>query len=257
MLERISAEKIVDIASEAGKLIMAIYNQPIAVTEKEDKTPLTMADKASNEFIVQELKKLNPSLPILSEEIKMVDYEKRKNWEWFWMVDPLDGTKEFIKKNGEFTVNIALIHKQEAKLGVVYLPEPKIAYFAVSGSGAFKVADNKTTQISKEGDYRQKQHVKVVASRSHKSPQLNTFLENLTHEGKTVEIVSKGSALKFCMVAEGEADVYPRLGPTMEWDTAASQIVAEEAGCKVLEMSTGMSLVYNKEDLLNPHFIVY
>ncbi|TVR77912.1 MAG: 3'(2'),5'-bisphosphate nucleotidase [Chitinophagaceae bacterium] len=256
-LNKLKIDDLLKISAEAGKLIMAIYKQPFDVEEKEDKTPLTLADKASNGFITEALKKLTPDIPIISEEMKQVDYEVRKDWKYLWMVDPLDGTKEFIKKNGEFTVNISLISENESILGVVHIPATNESYFAKKNEGAFKVTNTEKVKINKSGDYRLKENIKVVASRSHKDNKLNSFLEDLQHEGKNIEIMSKGSSLKFCMIAEGSADVYPRFGPTMEWDTAAAQIIAEEAGCKVLDISNGERLSYNKEDLLNPGFIVY
>lgn len=250
MLEEIDIETIVAIAKNAGDEIMKIYEKDFSVVYKDDKSPLTEADTKSNEIICKALEELYPTIPILSEENKAALYEERKIWEYFWLIDPIDGTKEFIKKNGEFTVNIALIFKNEPVLGVVYAPAMNDMYYAKKGDGAFKnnqklpLFDNKTP----------KEKLYVVASKSHLSVETQNYIDAL--ETKTVEQVSKGSSLKLCMVATGEADVYPRLAPTMEWDTAAADAIVRESGKMTYQFETHSPVVYNKENLLNPWFIV-
>lgn len=250
MLEEIDIETIVAIAKNAGDEIMKIYKKDFSVVYKDDKSPLTEADTKSNEIICKVLEELYPTIPILSEENKAALYEERKIWEYFWLIDPIDGTKEFIKKNGEFTVNIALVFKNEPVLGVVYAPAMNDMYYAKKGDGAFKnnqklpLFDNKTP----------KEKLYVVASKSHLSVETQSYIDAL--ETKTVEQVSKGSSLKLCMVATGEADVYPRLAPTMEWDTAAADAIVRESGKMTYQFETHSPVVYNKENLLNPWFIV-
>jgi 3'(2'), 5'-bisphosphate nucleotidase len=231
----------------AGEVILKIYESgDFSIEAKADDSPLTMADKAAHKAIVSVLESTN--IPILSEEGRSIPYSERKGWEYFWMIDPLDGTKEFIKKNGEFTVNIALIHNNRPILGVVYPPVLDQMYTAISGQGA--TLDGKTIHSSKKKlDH---SGLRTVASRSHMSPETEEFLAQLDKP----EIVSKGSSLKLLMVASGEADVYPRFGPTMEWDTAAAHIVVEEAGGQVLHTDQSKPIDYNKENLLNPYFLV-
>ncbi|HWB62643.1 MAG TPA: 3'(2'),5'-bisphosphate nucleotidase CysQ [Chitinophagales bacterium] len=254
----IDLEQLVSIARKAGDEIMQVYSCPFAVEIKDDKSPLTEADKRSNAVIIQGLQQLYPGIPYISEETKQTAYNERKNWERCWMIDPLDGTKEFIKKNGEFTVNIALIKNGAPVLGVVHAPALQKTYFGFEGGGSF--AFNNTTgqfeTILNTQHYSQKNKVVVVASRSHLSEETLQFVEQLKAEGKEVDFISSGSSLKFCLVAEGKADVYPRFGPTMEWDTAAAHAVALNAGHNVLNYETGTPLTYNKENLLNPWFIV-
>ena len=234
-------------AKSASEKILDIYSLgDFTIEAKADDSPLTLADKASHNAIVTELEKTD--LPILSEEGKEIPFSERENWEYFWMIDPLDGTKEFIKKNGEFTVNIALINRSKVVLGVVFTPVLNDLFHAVKGEGAFK--NGKKIRVTTFSNT--EKGLKVVASRSHLNEDTQAFLDKL-HEP---EIVSKGSSLKLLMVAEGQADLYPRYAPTMEWDTAAAQIVVEEAGGKVLQKGTEQPVVYNKEDLLNPHFLV-
>lgn len=234
-------------STKGAERILDIYESgDFSIEAKSDNSPLTLADKASHLAIVKELETTN--LPILSEEGRSIEFAERKNWEYFWMIDPLDGTKEFIKKNGEFTVNIALIHQETVVLGVVYTPVLGDLFHAVKGQGAFK-----NGQRIKVNAFSQKATgLKVVASRSHLNDDTQAFLDSLSQP----EIVSKGSSLKLLMVAEGEADLYPRYAPTMEWDTAAAQIVVEEAGGVVLIKDTTNPVRYNKVNLLNPHFLV-
>jgi 3'(2'), 5'-bisphosphate nucleotidase len=238
-------------ASDASKEILEVYNSNDFKTEtKGDNSPLTLADKKAHQAIVSILKSSN--LPILSEEGKSIPYEERKNWEYFWMVDPLDGTKEFIKRNGEFTVNIALIEKQTPILGVVTVPVTREEYYAAKGMGAFFKVGEKITQLPKRNpiDLQQK-GLRVVASRSHMNEETQQFIDQL-HEP---ELVSSGSSLKFMLLASGKADVYPRFAPTMEWDTAAAHAVVNEIGIGVYQQGSESELVYNKEDLLNPSFL--
>ena len=256
MLEQIDVRKIISIAEEAGKEIMHIYDtDDFAVTDKSDKSPLTKADKAGNAVIVAALKENFPNIPIISEENKMIEYADRKDWEYFWLVDPLDGTKEFIKKNGEFTVNIALIRKGKPVMGVVGIPAQNKIYYSVEGKGAFRIdPDGSETKLmihpSKENE------ISLIGSRSHPSPEFDAYLKDMESKYTTVNFVPAGSSLKFCLVAEGKADIYPRLGPTMEWDTAAGHAVVLEAGARVKIYGEEKDLQYNKENLLNPFFIV-
>ena len=244
-------------ARRAGEVILEVYARDFEVETKEDLSPLTEADRAANAVIMADLNKYFPDVPVISEENKEVPYEQRMDWEWFWLVDPLDGTKEFIKKNGEFTVNIALMRGKQPWAGVVFQPVTDTLYFATVNSGSWKrTGDGKEIALRGGPHYSNCDHVTVVASRSHLTPEVEQFVENLRDEGKAVEFLSAGSSLKLCLVAEGKATVYPRLGPTMEWDTAAAHAVALAAGCKVTEYESRKSLVYNKKNLLNPFFIV-
>ena len=248
---------------KAGKAIMDIYNKDFIVDFKEDASPLTEADRASDGIISSCLKK---SFPILSEEGKHLPYEERKKWTTFWLVDPLDGTKEFIKKNGEFTVNIALITDGIPVMGVVYVPATAQLYFAAEGLGAYYCTVSLGDEIQDIQALlmlaiRLDQVVlpdlfTVVASRSHLSPETETYINECRRKHGAINLVSKGSSLKLCLVAEGKAHVYPRIAPTMEWDTAAAHAVAKYAGCSVFNFETGEELTYNKQNLLNPHFIV-
>ncbi|WP_417857891.1 3'(2'),5'-bisphosphate nucleotidase CysQ [Xanthomarina gelatinilytica] len=250
---------------KAGEKIMEVYNSVIEVEYKDDKSPLTEADKQANDIINSFL--LPTQIPIISEENKQTDYSIRKNWETCWVVDPVDGTKEFIKRNGEFTVNIALVTNGKPVLGVIYVPASKVLYFAdVAKEEGFKadldshetsmdvILDRATPLRPKHGV---SNPVQVVGSRSHMSQETLDYMETLKATGKDVEVVSKGSSLKFCLVAEGNADVYPRFAPTMEWDTAAGQAICNAVGIEVISKETNKSLMYNKENLLNPWFLVH
>lgn len=242
-----------DIAAEAGARIVEIYVTAFAVEEKGDQSPLTAADLASHQTIVAKLQQLTPDIPVLSEESAGVAFAERSRWPRFWLVDPLDGTKEFIKRNDEFTVNIALIEGHEPVLGVVLVPVSGLCYWAARGQGAWRCERDQSPQrihVAPLSDGRSP--VRVVGSRSHRGESLNGFLARIGEH----DLVAIGSSLKFCLVAEGKADIYPRLGPTSEWDTAAAQCVVEEAGGQVIACD-GQRLVYNtKESLLNPHFLV-
>jgi len=248
MLDKIMLGDIEKIALDAGNTIMEIYNRDFSIEYKDDRSPLTEADLASNDVIIQGLEKYG--IPILSEEGKTIEYDERKNWEYYWCIDPIDGTKEFIKKNGEFTVNIALIHNDAPILGVVYAPALGDMYKAKKGEGAFK--NEKVLPLQSNHDLSEK--MSVVASKSHLSEETQAFIDAL--DTKNIEQVSKGSSLKLCMVAEGEADIYPRLAPTMEWDTAAADAIVRESGKMTYQFENELPVVYNKVDLLNPWFVV-
>jgi 3'(2'), 5'-bisphosphate nucleotidase len=252
MLNQINLQDIVAIAKEAGDAILQIYKQDFKVECKQDSSPLTQADKKANDIIEDGLNQLSVSLPILSEEGKEVPYEDRKHWEYFWLVDPLDGTKEFVKKNDEFTVNIALIHKNAPVLGVVYAPALNVCYWAKQGRGAFK--DGQRLPLKAES---QRNTYKIVASRSHMSNETQVFIDSI-NTYKEKELISIGSSLKICLVAEGEVDIYPRLGATMEWDTGAAHAVVGESGGSLQKYENGecTNHEYNKKDLLNSWFIV-
>jgi 3'(2'), 5'-bisphosphate nucleotidase len=252
MLNQIDVQDIVAIAKEAGNAIMKIYKQDFKVEYKQDRSPLTLADKKANDIIENGLNQLSVNLPILSEEGNDIPYEDRKHWEYFWLVDPLDGTKEFVKKNDEFTVNIALIYKDSPILGVVYAPALDICYWAKKNKGAFK--DGKKLPLKAES---QRNTYKIVASRSHMSDETQVFIDAI-ETSREKELISIGSSLKICLVAEGEADIYPRLGPTMEWDTGAAHIIAIESLAKFKKYNKGVYFehFYNKKMLLNEYFIV-
>ncbi|HAE35918.1 MAG TPA: 3'(2'),5'-bisphosphate nucleotidase CysQ [Chitinophagales bacterium] len=256
MLDKIQLQEIIDIAEEAGKAIMEIYStDDFAVVDKSDNSPLTKADKASNEVIIRRLQSSYPEIPIISEENKEVPYADRKDWTWFWLVDPLDGTKEFIKKNGEFTVNIALVHDGRPVLGVVGIPARNEMYYAVQGQGAWKI-DAEGNKHRLQVNEPSAERIALIGSRSHPSPEFDAYLNDMESKYAQVDFVPAGSSLKFCLVAEGKADVYPRLGPTMEWDTGAGHAVVLEAGARVRIHGASEDLSYNKENLLNPFFIV-
>jgi len=249
LLNSIDINEIEKIALEASIVIMEIYNKDFSVEYKDDKSPLTEADLKSNEIICNRLKELYPNIPIMSEENKQTPYEQRKNWEYYFCVDPIDGTKEFIKKNGEFTINIALVYKNSPVLGVVYAPAINTMYKAKKGLGAFK--NNIKLPISRDDE----KYV-IVASKSHMSKETQDYINSIK-TSKEKELISMGSSLKLCLVAEGSADCYPRVAPTMEWDTAAADAIVRESGKMTYNFDTKEELVYNKEDLLNPNFLVY
>ena len=249
-------ENLIELAkkavSEAGKAILDIYHSDdFEVENKSDDSPLTRADKAAHRVIVSNLEK--SGLPILSEEGANIDYEVRKNWDRFWLVDPLDGTKEFIKKNGEFTVNIALIEKNKPIAGAVYAPVLDWLYWSTLEGEAFKQENGqKIEKIVVNSFSLNDTNLTVVASRSHLNDDTQAYINNLSEPALT----SMGSSLKLLLVAEGKADLYPRFAPTMEWDTAAADAIVRAAGGKVLQKGKEEMLEYNKKDLLNPHFLV-
>jgi 3'(2'), 5'-bisphosphate nucleotidase len=240
------------LARQAGERIMAIYQQDFSVQRKKDESPVTEADMAAHAVIDDGLEEIADEYPVLSEESVSIPFEDRKRWETYWLVDPLDGTREFIKRNGEFTVNIALIHNHQPILGAIYAPVLGISYYAAKGAGAYKQEDGEEPvqiNVSKQA----RKNIIVAGSRSHAGEELKQFLSNLPG----YELVSMGSSLKSCLVAEGKADIYARLGPTSEWDTAAAQCIVEEAGGHITDTNM-QTLTYNtKESLLNPHFFVF
>ena len=256
-------------ALAAGKEIMSVYSDPaqdFGIEQKADKSPLTLADKAAHRCIVKYLEQTE--LPILSEEGESNPYEERKDWEAFWLVDPLDGTKEFIRRNGEFTVNIALVLNGRPHLGVIYVPAHQVLYYSDPLIGAYKISD--IEEWSEEENLPRlierslrlplpqsdKQAYVIVASRSHLSPETQAFIDEARKQYPQVEIISSGSSLKICMVAEGVADVYPRYAPTMEWDTGAGHAIACCAGKQIYQANSDHPLLYNKRDLHNPWFLV-
>ena len=262
MINNINLKEIEAVAKQAGKVIMEIYKRDFKVDYKDDKSPLTEADTKSNEIICEALAKLYPEIPMLSEENKEVAFKDRKDWDYYWCIDPIDGTKEFIKKNDEFTVNIALIHNDTPVLGVVYAPAIDKMYISKKDEGAF-LNGQRLPLVQEDKEFT------VVASKSHLSEETQTFIDDLKSEYPNLESNSKGSSLKLCMVAEGQADIYPRIAPTMEWDTAAAHAIVLEAGKNVYQYDENISaldylknndklkpMVYNKENLLNPYFVV-
>lgn len=250
-------------ALEAGKVILDIYHSDdFEIETKSDNTPLTKADIASHNMIMSYLKDTN--IPVLSEEGKSIPYATRKDWKQLWIVDPIDGTKEFIKRNGEFTVNIALIEHQKPVLGVILVPVSGELYYSTKDRGAFKATvdldrvevDKLMEQSTKLPAAGQNRAFTVVASRSHRSAETEHYINALQKKHGEVQLISKGSSLKLCMVAEGLADCYPRFGPTMEWDTAAGQAICEHAGFEVIDWNTKEPMLYNREELLNNWFLV-
>lgn len=252
----------INAAIKGGHAIMEVYCSDFEVDYKEDKSPLTIADKKCHQIIERLLFKTG--IPILSEEGESIPFSERKNWEYFWLVDPLDGTKEFIKRNGEFTVNIAMIHNGIPIMGVIYTPVRQELYFAMEPYGSFKV--NRSLQINSLDDlitesdklpidYKRNDYV-IVGSRSHMSVETEKFIEDKKKEHKKVKMLIVGSSLKFCIIAEGKADAYPRYALTMEWDTGAGHAIAKMAGFSTLQYATKEELVYNKQNLLNPWFLV-
>ncbi|MAR39691.1 MAG: 3'(2'),5'-bisphosphate nucleotidase [Flavobacteriales bacterium] len=248
---------------EGGHAIMKVYASEFSVEHKDDQSPLTLADKNCNEVIESFLK--NTHIPILSEEGAKIPYLERKDWEYSWLIDPLDGTKEFIKRNGEFTVNIALIHKGHPVMGVIYVPVKEDLYFALDGMGSYKKSfcvdtiDDLENLISLSCSLpikSERDSYIVVGSRSHMTKETEMFFEKKKQEHGNVEVMAVGSSLKLCMVAEGKADSYPRYAPTMEWDTAAGDAICRMAGFRVLQYNSDKPVEYNKEDLLNPWFLV-
>jgi 3'(2'), 5'-bisphosphate nucleotidase len=246
-------EKILDIAVQAGEKILEIYENEFDVDFKGDGSPLTMADRSAHQLIQRELQVLDPTIPVMSEESGKEAFAERLNWSKYWMVDPLDGTKEFVKRNGEFTVNIALIDEGVSVLGVVHTPVKDYSHFAATGVGAFKKTGLQSPDIIRTRLCPVNETV-MVSSRSHSGVDVERFRLNLEKTQGEVEIASMGSSLKICLIAEGSADIYPRLGPTSEWDTAAAQCVLEVAGGQITDLN-GQRLAYSKQDILNPWFL--
>jgi 3'(2'), 5'-bisphosphate nucleotidase len=238
------------LAKEAGKAIIEVYRTDFAVESKDDRSPLTLADTRSHQVIAEGLKSKYPDIPVLSEEGKEIAYAVRRSWPRFWLVDPLDGTKEFVKRNDEFTINIALVEGQSPVLGIIYLPVFDRLYVGDVLQGCWEMAEGQTRRlhVRQPGNANP---IRVVKSRSHPSPNLQTLLEKLPGH----EVLTRGSALKFCAVARGDADFYPRFGPTWEWDTGAGQAIVTAAGGVLLD-PWGRPFAYNKESLLNGPFLV-
>jgi 3'(2'), 5'-bisphosphate nucleotidase len=247
-LENINVDEVVQIARKAGERVLEIYNSSFQVEYKNDGTPVTQADLEANKIITSSLKQLYPEIPIISEESEEIPFEVRKNWEFFWLIDPIDGTKEFVKKSGEFTINIALIEKDTPVIGVIYAPVLKKMYSAKKEHGAF-LNGEKLPLAKTERPFR------VVSTKSHKNRETEKFLDNLKKEQPNLEIIGIGSSLKFCLIAEGSADLYPRFSNIMEWDTGAGDCIVREVGKSVLDFKNSKPLIYNKENLHNPFFI--
>ena len=246
---------ICNISIRAGNEILKYYTDDIEVTHKDDLSPLTKADLASNNIIIDSLNSLDTNIPILSEE-SLVNWETRKNWNKYWLVDPLDGTKEFIKKNGEFTVNIALIENNNPILGVIFAPAKSLIYFAQKGYGSFtentSVELNSLDEATQISVFKQSDPVRIIGSRSHSN---NSFTTWVNEKFPNAQIIQAGSSLKFCLIADGNADIYPRFGPTSEWDIAAGHIILNEAGGKILTLDNKEIFYNQKESVLNPEFI--
>ncbi|MDQ0430766.1 3'(2'), 5'-bisphosphate nucleotidase [Planomicrobium stackebrandtii] len=255
---------LLEISLSAGKEIMAVYGKELAIETKADESPLTIADQRSHQAIEFGLQRAFPDIPVLSEEGSEIPYKERKTWKRFWLVDPLDGTKEFIKQNGEFTVNIALIEDNYPVLGAIYVPATDVFYYSEENGGAYKIAEASKAKFKNAEALREKstslsvrkasEKITVVTSRSHMSAETEDFIEAL-QGGNPVESVSAGSSLKFCLVAEGKADYYPRFAPTMEWDTAAGQAIVEAAGGTVRSAKDQSRFSYNQESLTNEWFL--
>ena len=258
MLNKENLLKIVNISIDAGKVILNYYNENIDVIYKDDESPLTKADLASHKIITDSIKKITPDIPILSEE-EFIDWKIRKKWKKYWLIDPLDGTKEFIKKNDEFTVNIALIENNRPILGVIYTPALNELFYSIKNFGSYKILTKKKLNTLKEAkrisiNKKKSNKVKIVGSRSHSNPILEKWVNKNFNE---FDILQKGSSLKFCLIAEGSADIYPRFGPTSEWDIAAGHIILEEAGGKLKSIDNKEILYNEKENILNPEFFAY
>ena len=239
------------IAREAGKMIRNYFNSSYEVEFKNDKSPVTTADIAANNHIEQQLSKLTPDIPRISEESENTSYEVRKHWDGFWLIDPLDGTREFVNKRPDFTVNIALIYQQHPILGCIYLPMADQLYFAHNKDHAYR-QDQNTSPFKINVSAKQKNIPRICGSRSHAGKSMQRFLNTVGEH----QLIAKGSSIKSCLVADGSADVYPRFGPTWEWDTAAAQCILEQAGGHMTNLEMN-SLQYNKESLLNPSFIAF
>jgi len=247
--------KVLPIAQAAGHKILEVYEDVdnFNVETKDDSSPLTRADKEANQIICEALDALDPRFPIISEENKEISFEERSKFDYCWMVDPLDGTKEFIKRNGEFTVNIALIHNNKSIAGVVYTPVTDDLYYGIKDQGAYLINNNSEQELAATYYHSKEKALSIVCSRSHLNEATQKFIDAYDAPLK----VAKGSSLKFLILASGGAQVYPRLAPTMEWDTAAAHIILEEAGGRIVNAENGQAIQYNKENLLNPHFIAY
>ena len=258
MLSKENLLEIINISVDAGEVILNYYNENVDVIYKDDKSPLTKADLASHKIITDSIKKITPDIPILSEE-EFIDWKIRKKWKKYWLIDPLDGTKEFIKKNDEFTVNIALIENNRPILGVIYTPALNELFYSIKNFGSYKILTKKKLNTLKEAkrisiNKKKSNKIKIVGSRSHSNPILDKWINKNFNE---FDILQKGSSLKFCLIAEGSADIYPRFGPTSEWDIAAGHIILEEAGGKLKSIDNKEILYNEKENILNPEFFAY
>ena len=258
MLSKENLLEIVNISVDAGEVILNYYNENVDVIYKDDESPLTKADLASHKIITDSIRKITPDIPILSEE-EFIDWKIRKKWKKYWLIDPLDGTKEFIKKNDEFTVNIALIENNRPILGVIYTPALNELFYSIKNFGSYKILTKKKLNTLKEAkrisiNKKKSNKVKIVGSRSHSNPILDKWVNKNFNE---FDILQKGSSLKFCLIAEGSADIYPRFGPTSEWDIAAGHIILEEAGGKLKSIDNKEILYNEKENILNPEFFAY
>ena len=258
MLSKENLLEIVNISVDAGEVILNYYNEDVDVIYKDDESPLTKADLASHKIITDSIKKITPDIPILSEE-EFIDWKIRKKWKKYWLIDPLDGTKEFIKKNDEFTVNIALIENNRPILGVIYTPALNELFYSIKNFGSYKILTKKKLNTLKEAkrisiNKKKSNKIKIVGSRSHSNPILDKWVNKNFNE---FDILQKGSSLKFCLIAEGSADIYPRFGPTSEWDIAAGHIILEEAGGKLKSIENKEILYNEKENILNPDFFAY
>ena len=258
MLSKENLLEILNISVDAGEVILNYYNENVDVIYKDDESPLTKADLASHKIITDSIKKITPDIPILSEE-EFIDWNIRKKWKKYWLIDPLDGTKEFIKKNDEFTVNIALIENNRPILGVIYTPALNELFYSIKNFGSYKILTKKKLNTLKEAkrisiNKKKSNKIKIVGSRSHSNPILDKWVNKNFNE---FDILQKGSSLKFCLIAEGSADIYPRFGPTSEWDIAAGHIILEEAGGKLKSIDNKEILYNEKENILNPDFFAY
>lgn len=248
--------EVIELSREVGRAILQIYTSTFEVKNKKDNTPVTCADLAANEQIVKKLSALTPDLPVLSEESDEIAYAQRQNWETYWLVDPLDGTRAFIEKSGQFSINIALIHKHYPVLGVVYSPVRQTCYYACAGNGAFRLENNNEAQQLHVREHCPEQPM-IAGTQSSRSPALLAYLNNLEQQFQGYGMTFLGSSLKSCLVAEGKADLYIRLGPTSEWDTAAAQCIVEEAGGQITDLQMQRLSYNNKDSLLNPYFFVF
>ena len=258
MLSKENLLEILNISVDAGEVILNYYNENVDVIYKDDESPLTKADLASHKIITDSIKKITPDIPILSEE-EFIDWKIRKKWKKYWLIDPLDGTKEFIKKNDEFTVNIVLIENNRPILGVIYTPALNELFYSIKNFGSYKILTKKKLNTLKEAkrisiNKKKSNKIKIVGSRSHSNPILDKWVNKNFNE---FDILQKGSSLKFCLIAEGSADIYPRFGPTSEWDIAAGHIILEEAGGKLKSIDNKEILYNEKENILNPEFFAY
>lgn len=252
------AELALEAAAEAGKKILEVYKRTITVDMKSDGSPLTEADSASHIIISGILRR--EKYPVMSEEGKEIPYDERKLWKNYWLVDPLDGTKEFIKRNGEFTVNIAFMENNSPVLGIIFQPANGISIAGIENDGVYKFSGSERLVISEKNKLHPDNNVirknfRVIASRTHNSPETDTFINRLNESHKNIELLNAGSALKFCLLAEGFADIYPRFAPTMEWDTAAGHAILKSTGKNIYVYPAGKEMTYNKPKLINDWFI--